>query len=216
MKTLVLGCDASGKSSFLSGVSNKFDIQAIEATSSPEAKAFKLDTLDTPIYERLIEQRENTYLRLSEFAISSEARGCDIITTSSTLVTRISHNVMRSVIGLTSLPNKTIINKWIDKEEIFSLPDALVLVHAPIDVIVSRISNRQKSGNKSEKFWGFNSIMFLSQYQECLKDIAELIPGFLAIPTLTIDTSRVSPNESIDKFSDIFTTKLSPEGQVYL
>ena len=65
MRTLVVGCDASGKSSLVEGISGRYGDIAFEATSTDESRRFKHDNLDTLIDDELVNEREDLYMRLS-------------------------------------------------------------------------------------------------------------------------------------------------------
>jgi thymidylate kinase len=199
MKTLVLGCDASGKSSFIGACVERLGAVGFEATSSPEAKAFKLATLETPISEELINQREQMFLRLSRFTLAREGTtDDDVVTSSSSLVTRISHNAMRSVIGTPASSTQQVIDLWSRDEPDKDKPDMIVLVHAPINVISNRIQQRQNMGDASEKFWGFNSLFFLTVYQRhLLATVDEISKKPDMPPVCKIDSSKLSVPKSI-------------------
>lgn len=205
MRTLVLGCDASGKSSMMEGISGMYGDVAIEATSTPKSRQFKVDNLSTLVDEGFIAARESLYLELgqavmNEFKDSSQ----DVLTTSATLVTRVSHDVMRRCVSLPGVSDKEIITTWLNDEARAdaTMPDIIVHTHAPFEVIHGRISDRQQQGKKEEKFWGFNSPFFLDAYQQRWhKVVAHLSAA--GMRCLSIDTSKRSIDESLSMYADL-------------
>lgn len=205
LKTLVLGCDASGKSTFLDGVRETYGDTLGEMSRSEEAQTFKKNSLTRLVDPEFINQRESMYLRLTHQAlINMHKSGDNIITTDSSLVTRLSHNVMRDVIGAKSLDDERIIEEW-QKDEMIadvSSPDIIVFTHAPFTVIRNRIIERQKAGRKDEVFWGFNSPFFLESYQERWHKMVQKLSE-TAFTCLSIDTTKNSPEESIEFYDQI-------------
>lgn len=169
MRTLVVGCDASGKSTFLEAVSSRFGDSLVESTSTEESRAFKLASMDRPVDVDYINERERLYLKLTREALDGVVhRGHkDFIGTDATLVTRLSHAVMRQCISGPAVDIESIIEDWVRDEEggPVDSPDIIVLTHAPFELIKNRIESRQQAGQSEEKFWGFNSPFFLKEYQ---------------------------------------------------
>ena len=205
MRTLVVGCDASGKSTLLSDVAKNYNDIVVESTSTDESRKFKRANLDKPITEDFIEQRKKMYLSLTSDLLSDkEIWNKDFIGTDATLVTRLSHDVMRRCIGLEGNSNANIIDDWQKDEDAIdaTLPDIIVFTKAPFETIRNRISLRQQSGLTEEKFWGFNSPFFLNSYQERWKTVISDL-GAAGFSCLELDTVLSSRNESLNKYDKI-------------
>lgn len=199
MRTLTVGCDASGKSTFINNVAELYGDLALESTSTEQSRAFKAANLDSLVDERFVNEREQLYLDLTnDVLLNNKSNETNYIGTDASLVTRISHDVMRRCIGAKGLENTQLIETWkLDEEAIgIQSPDVIAFTHAPIEILMKRIKSRQQRGDKTEKFWGFNSPFFLNAYQErwhtVMSDLAKT--GLLCI---TIDTSKTTPEESI-------------------
>ncbi len=192
MKTLVVGCDASGKSTLVRRLCSQGSTP-IESSRSPAALAFKAAHARQPIDAPFIDQREAFYLQLeAEEQPKTLSFTGDIVTTNATLVTRLSHAVMRTCIALPSLNNVDIISRWQNDERSFGtpLPDRIMLTRAEPDLIRERMLARQDTGAVGEDFWGFNSPFFLERYQERWEDI---LPNLVA---LGIDCSEIDTSQS--------------------
>lgn len=63
VNTLVVGCDASGKSTMLNAIHDAYGDEIIEVTSTEESRKFKIDHLQTLIDANFINKRENLYLK---------------------------------------------------------------------------------------------------------------------------------------------------------
>lgn len=206
MKTLVVGCDASGKSTFLDIVHTNYGDAVGESSRSDEAQTFKRANLSRRVDHEFVNQREALYLGLSHKSLlaMNDRQDSNIVTTDSGLVTRLSHNVMRQIICAPSLSNDQIIERWLGDEADADVqpPDILVLTHTEFPVIRQRIVNRQNAGDKNEKFWGFNSPFFLEAYQQRWRSMVESL-GHAAFSCLSLDTGKVSPTESIKRYDEI-------------
>lgn len=205
MRTLVIGCDASGKSTLMAGVHERFGDNVIESSKTTGALAFKMANLDRPIDEEFINEREAFYLKIEhQDAADLSTDNANTITANSSLVTRFSHNIMRRCLGLHSYTDQDIIRLWEREEASVNLqpPAIIALTHAPIDVIKQRIIARQRAKRKDEKFWGFNSPFFLEQYQQ---GWLRVLPALGATGTrcIQLDTSRLSPSQSIERYSGV-------------
>lgn len=204
MRTLVIGCDASGKSTFLNLAKEAYGDQLIESTSTPESRAFKRASVEKAIDQEYIDQREALYLKLSRDVLSKAvAAGMDYTSTDATLVTRVSHDVMRRAINLPGKNNDDIIRAWQDDEQEIgaSTPDIIAFTHAPFEVIRNRIIDRQQAGQTEEKFWGFNSPFFLQAYQERWHDVISDI-GKLGFRCIKMDSSQMTPEDQLTLYAD--------------
>src|SRR3989344_3749127 len=157
---LVAGIDGSGKSTFLEQL-GLLEYIVHEPTVTPMARNFKQASLNRLLDSDFISERESLYLGLNDkFDASireSLENGRKVATSGNTLVTLLSHTVMRAIVS-DSQPEgitKSVINQWLSAD--CFKPEALVLVHAPESVILERILERQRSGDRAEEFWGFNS-----------------------------------------------------------
>ena len=205
MRTLVLGCDASGKSTLLNSIQKNYGDHLVESTSTPESRAFKLASLDTPVDEEYIGRRETLYLKLSRDILSrASSSGVSYVSTDATLVTRVSHDVMRRAISLPGRNNIDLVRAWQSDEQELSIgaPDIIAFMHAPFGVIKQRISARQQNGQPEEKFWGFNSPFFLEAYQERWLDMTADL-GRLGFRCLTLDSSLVSPEDQLAAYDEV-------------
>jgi GTPase SAR1 family protein len=192
MKTLVVGCDASGKSTMVRRLCSQFGSTSIESSRSPAALTFKTAHARQPIDAAFIDERETFYLQLeAEEQPKTLSLTGDIVTTNATLVTRLSHAVMRTCIGAPGLEDPAIITLWQDDERSFGtpLPDNIILTRAEPDTIRERMLARQDSGTAGEDFWGFNSPFFLERYQERWESILPNL-GALGICCSEMDTSQ--------------------------
>jgi uncharacterized protein (UPF0297 family) len=205
MKTLVVGCDASGKTTFLDSVVEKYGDTLGEMSRSVEARTFKKNNLDRPVDADFINQREQLYLNLSHQALMNINQSVgNVITTDVSLVTRLAHNTMRDMIGVKSLDDEEIINEWQNDEKLANASslDIIVFTHAPFTIIRNRIYQRQQAGRFEEKFWGFNSPYFLESYQERWHKIINRLSE-TAFTCLSVDTTKITPSESIKKYDII-------------
>lgn len=209
MRTLVVGCDASGKSSLIDAISHRFGDVAFESTSTDESRNFKRHNLTSPINSELIDQREEMYMKLSRNVLRRLSSGEkeDYLGTDSTLVTRLSHNVMRRCIGDNAFDYSSIVQQWLADEAEFNLtpPSIVVMTYAPFELILSRIQARLNRGDKDEKFWGFNSPFFLKNYQEAWLETRKYI-SLVGIRCVSFDTSIVSVDDSLQAYTLIRST----------
>ncbi len=204
-----VGVDASGKSTTLNTLRDRLGFQAFESTSTPEAKTFKKKHLNTPLTVEMVQQREEMYLRLTadaETHIKREmAAGESVATIDSPLVTRLSHAVMRQVIDPGIGPNhqSSVVHSWIDSNYVDTNIDTLALTHAPHETIMDRIVSRQQAGDKTEKFWGFNSPHFINLYQTAWHQAFELIAVETDLTCLSFDTSIESPEVIVEQLQTV-------------
>ena len=203
---LCVGIDASGKSTLLDGLSSSFGYDIVEPTSSPEARGFKSRTIDTAVDASIIDEREQIYLRLNDlFAVSIEAcmeEDARIASTGSHLVTRLSHMVMKRTIGenVSRHGEKEVLLDWVDSSRV--QPEAITLTHAPFEVIRGRILSRQAEGDVLERFWGFNSMLFLENYQDAWHVVLDEISQETDIDSFSFDTSEDTPTQMLSRFAD--------------
>lgn len=204
MKTLIVGCDASGKSTLLEGIKNTWGDDGEESTHSEEASRFRLANYGQPVTPEYINQREKLYLKLSRQALLAFNTHKDIVTTDSSLVTRVSHSTMRDIVLEPSLTNQEIISAWqLDEASTKTKsPDLFVLTYADPTIVHRRIEIRQKNGNKFERFWGFNSPTFLDAYQQRWKSIIHDLSQ-LSFRCLSLDTGTVPIHECLDRYNQI-------------
>lgn len=196
---LVFGIDASGKSTFMKGLQTALGYTTLEPTSSNEAKAFKAENLDAPLTIELVDERQRIFLDLNkrfDAQITNELERNNVATSGSTLITNLSHAVMRRVIRHDKLFIPDIVGQWSESATI--TPDTIVLTHAPINVVEKRIIDRQNADMKGEQLLGFNSLYFLSRYQEALLDTYDILGNDFR--TFTFDSSLSSPDTAINSF----------------
>lgn len=199
--TLVLGADAVGKSTFLSNLDAQLGYETFEPTSSDEIRAFKKANLDTVIDANYINERRNLFLGLSlDSDVDIQNKGNEkSATTSSTLITVASHDLMEVIIGARpKIDRPSIIDRW--KLMSLFIPENIVFIHADENEIRSRIENRQKAGHVAERFWGFNSPFYLSQYQKLLRRIFEDIQNEGEVNCISLNSSNLDPNEMIELY----------------
>lgn len=199
MKTLVVGSDATGKSTIVRTIREAYGCAPIESSRSIEALAFRASHLKTPIDRTFLDIREQFYLLLEavDQPKTLKIKG-DIVTTNSTLTTRLSHAVMRTCIGEPAADDDTLIAQWQNDEQRFGtpLPDNIILTRAEPDIIRQRIIARQQAGARDEDFWGFNAPFYLERYQSRWEGILPAL-GNLGIHCTTIDTSYRRPDEPL-------------------
>lgn len=201
MKTLVVGCDASGKSTILDGIQKEWGDSLGESTSSAEATIFREANYSRTIDAEYIDQREALYLKLSHQALLVTNSIPNVVTSDSSLVTRVSHSVMRSVITEPFADNGSVVSAWQnDERSIDANPvDIFVLTHADTSVIRDRMIQRQQAGDKFEHFWGFNSQVFLEAYQQRWKSIIHDLAR-TSYSCILLDTGTTSPEECINRY----------------
>jgi hypothetical protein len=198
--TLVLGVDASGKSTFLHGVQDTLGYHVLEPTSTVEARSFKSVYGDRPLSPTIVDKRQQLFRSLNDafdHTIALERVDNNVATTGSRLVTDISHAVMRRIMIDEPVSVTQIIDQWHDSTS--SIPDHIVLMHAPMDTIKQRIIDRQLAGVMGEKLLGFNSLYFLDHYQDTLQDtLNELSYDY---STVQFDSSVLPPQQIIDAYA---------------
>jgi thymidylate kinase len=203
---LVLGVDASGKSTFLKGLHDRLGFTVLEPTSSPEAKAFKAEHMDEPLDIDLVKKRQRLFNDLNisfDQKIIEKNEYNNVAATSSSLITNVSHAVMRRVVGDEAISISQVIDEW--NESTSAKPDQVVLMRAPIDTIRQRILNRQKAGMVGEKLVGFNSLFFLRYYQDALEETAEAISSDYDV--VSFDSSTSSSKAILNAYKRLGTTE---------
>lgn len=208
MKTLVVGCDASGKSTFIEGINGRHGDVFAESTQTARAQEFKRKYFGHPVDAEFIDARESMYLDLSGSSMKRvmelEGSGLDTITSDSSLVTRLSHAVMREVRLGVVVSDEEVISKWANNDvaDPKEIPDIAVLTSPPFSVIVERMRARQAAGDRMESFVGFNSLDFLEAYHDRWEAFFPRLVD--SVPLLiSVDTSQVSVGESIDVYSQM-------------
>lgn len=204
MKTLVVGCDASGKSSMLEGIQDQWGDHYVESTRSEEATTFRKANHTRVIDADYIAQRENLYLGLShQGLLQMKSVEGDYVTSDSSLVTRLSHSVMRQVISEPHLNSEQIINAWQEDEAKVGAksPDLFVLTYADFSVIRKRMEDRQVN-DQFEHYWGFNAPLFLEAYQERWKEMMSNLSS-AAFNCISLDTSEKTKDECVAQYSAI-------------
>ncbi|MBP6961920.1 hypothetical protein KBB49_00070 [Candidatus Saccharibacteria bacterium] len=200
---LVVGIDGSGKSTFLSNLADGMGFTVLEPTSDEEAKKFKQATIDTPVTEEIVNQREAIYTRLNSLYARDVSKriknGEKVACTGNSLVTGLSHSVMRQVIGcdMRDHHTKTVVN-WVNVSS--DLPGAIAFTYAPFNTIIARIIERQRDGQDLERFWGFNSPLFLGIYQDAWHQAIATIREHTDIACIEFDTSVLSPEKMLEIF----------------
>lgn len=204
MKTLVVGCDASGKSTLLAGIHQRYGDTIRESTRSEAGLAFKRANIDRHIDGSFIAEREAFYLDIERQERDIGRNYSDIATTNATLVTRLSHDVMRRCIGLAGYDDEEIISRWFDDEEGAGTPrpDIIACTYAPFATIRARIVERQQAGMQGERFWGFNSPFFLERYQERWRRIMPALAE-RGIRYATFDTVAEAPEQIIERYAAV-------------
>ena len=204
VKTLVVGCDASGKSSMLEGIQEQWGDHCVESTRSEEASAFRKANHTRVIDADYIAQRESLYLGLShQGLLQIKSVEGDYVTSDSCLVTRLSHSVMRQVISEPFLSNDQIIDAWQEDEARAGAesPNLFVLTYADFSVIRQRMEERRVYDHL-EYYWGFNAPLFLEAYQgrwrEMMSDLSSA-----AFNCLSLNTSENPKDECVAQYSTI-------------
>jgi hypothetical protein len=205
MKTLVVGCDASGKSTLVRGIHAHHGDVLVESGHSSEALAFKTAHMHDCIGADFIDEREAFYLQLEarEQPRTASITG-NFVTTQSTLVTRLAHSVMRTCISEPGAPDDAIIVHWLNDEQQSGtrIPDNIILTRADPSVIRERMTARQQSGMPGEEFWGFNSPFFLERYQLRWENMLASL-GEIGITCAALDTSHIQPAELLAHYRQV-------------
>lgn len=202
--TLVLGVDGSGKTTFLNGLSRRTGITAYEPTNYPEVGLYNSIHKDDPIDEELIKNREKLFLRLND-RLDAEIKfglrlGVDAAMTGGSLATLVSHGLMRAVIGAREARSVDVaVDNWLEGGAL--MPDQMVLVYAPDEVIRKRNEERRHGGSSTtERLWGFNSPFFLSRYQEALHELTDRLARDGVAKCIRLDSSKLMPDEMLDAY----------------
>lgn len=202
-EVLVVGVDASGKSTLLEGLVS-LGYSQHECTGTPEVHEFKSINLSTPLDADYIDARQRMFLQLCATSRTEldyrKNMGEWVATTDNSLVTLLSHTVMRQVVSIVSSPSqhKEVVHDWLDNER--ELPEVVGFTYASLETIRNRILIRQRQGNKSERFWGFNSLLFLGRYQDAWHETLEVIEKESDIRCVDFDTSRLDQRAVLNKF----------------
>lgn len=192
----------------IEAIHGRFGDHFVESTSSEDARAFKARNTNRDIDGPYIDERESLYLNLSRRTLITMRdminAGHNVVTSDSTLVTRLSHNVMRAVRLGENIPDDVIIRDWrVDEDTEFTQPpDIVVLTSPPITTIENRIVQRQVMGMRDEQFYGFNALDFLDAYRDRWEQIVPRLSSVIPC-LLQIDTSVVSIDESIERYAMI-------------
>lgn len=202
---LVTGIDGSGKSTFLRGLGNELGYVAMEPTGTPEARSFKANTLEEPVTDAFIDERECLYMGLNHLFDEKVRESLDlkakVASSGNSLVTLLSHNSMRAVALSKDTSVEDCVESWLGSG--YLKPDAIVLVHAPAPVIFERISERQQAGDQNEKFWGFNSPFFLEQYQAAWRQALSILSNRCDIQCITLDSDMLQPHEMLATYQSV-------------
>lgn len=212
----MVGCDASGKTTMLHKISESYGDIAIESTKSAEAIEFKRANFNRIIDMTFVDERESLYLSLGQKVMRQtkqmEMDSKSTVSSDATLVTRLSHGIMRTLIGNRAYSNEAVITLWREDEEKqgITMPDIILLTSPPFEVIKERIIERQKSGQKYEAFEGFNSLEFLKAYYDGWLSLLPTI-NQIGASSIIIDTSITTPQESLEIYA-----QCRPSGKQYL
>ncbi len=204
--TLVVGVDGSGKSTFLDGLTTELGIESLEQTGSPEVRQFRKDNIETMIDSEFVDTRERLFENLNgdfdEIISQRLTGGYDVACAGTTLVTAVSHGVMRRIVDpQTENPVDYAIGKW--QRDCRVRPSTIALIHAPKEVICARIMARQAAGDETERFWGFNSPFFLERYQEAWYEAVRYIGEKTSVQCIELDSSQLDTPQMIERFVDL-------------
>lgn len=191
----------------LEAVRGRFGDTVGESSTSEKARDFKRRNFGREIDAEFIDEREALYLELSSVALARmdvlQNLGKDVITSDSSLVTRLSHNVMREVRLGKPLDVDKVVSDWRTDESVVGAapPDMLVLACPPFSVVQERIEARQRAGDKLESFVGFNSLDFLHAYRDGWRRVLPTLLDHIPV-ALEIDSSVTSVTESVEMYSE--------------
>lgn len=176
----------------------------IEPTTTPDARSFKAAHIGVPVNAAFVDRREQLFLGLNQQfdahidGLISQKK--DVVTTGSSLITKVTPALMRVIVGGNSTPSIThTVASWLEDSDTLK-PDHLTLVYAPDEVITERIRNRQKQGDSLERSWGFNAPHFLSRCQDTWQEVLSIIGEQSDIPTLALDSSQMQPVQMIEAY----------------
>ncbi len=131
--------------------------------------------------------------------IQERLKKTDVVTTGSHLVTRLANFVMRDFINEPQTTSFTdIIEQWLASSD--RIPDEIIYLHAPGDIITERLLARVRDGNKHEIPRAYNSPLYLDEYNKILSEAALYIAQNTTIPVADFDTSMLSPDEIVAKY----------------
>src|SRR6266568_8166794 len=113
---LLLGVDGSGKTTILKQLEG-WNYVAIEPSLTDEATNFKKNYYDQPLSRKLVDKRESMYLKLNKQGdaqiLGLLQTGKNVASSGHELVTKITHEVMRSVIDGTYRPSFPL-ERWLE------------------------------------------------------------------------------------------------------
>lgn len=207
---LVLGIDASGKSTFLNELSRSSDFMQLQQTTDPAIQAFKAQSVNALVDNTFVNRRESLFQEnnvvfmrhVMELLIS----GKKIVLDGHPIVTAISHSVMRSIVTAEPIDVRAIVETTAQSSEHID-PNLVVVTYAPADIIRDRIRLRQ-TYDSTERFWGFNSPYFLNQYQDSLLETVDVLRE-AGMEAMVFDTSRVRPEDMVSAVLDGSSTATS-------
>jgi deoxyadenosine/deoxycytidine kinase len=188
----VIGVDGTGKSTLINQiVSTREGYTFMEATSTDAAREFKNQNFEMLIDATFINQREALFADIAQDFENQfhqmHANRQSVVTTGGALVTRLSHQVMRTIVGDSSSTYEDVLSEWV-RDESLVRPTAFIHLHAPIQVLLARIATRHTAGDITENRWGFNSPHFLNHYQEAWHHTRGFLES-IGVRCVSIDTS---------------------------
>lgn len=193
---LILGVDGSGKT-IAHMLAPHTGAVTHEATGGPHGRGLKKLHYRREVDAHMVHMREYMYASLNRVfqrEIQAHLKNTDVITTGSLLVTRLANYTMRRVIGEPNeKPLTAIVDEWLAGSD--QLPDEIIYLHAPIDIIMERILARLQAGDIHELPVAYNSPFYLDEYDKVLGEAIHYISQNTSIPISIYDTSTMSPDD---------------------
>jgi thymidylate kinase len=200
---LVLGIDASGKTSFLNALPKRPGLKVLEPAQTETAQEFRRKTFKLNITPELIESRRKMFLSLNvadEGLVKSLLKdGFKVATSGGELVTNISHEIMLSYTLNQDQNIESTTKEWLANSEIIK-PDLIVFLYAD-DAVIKKRNDDRANLDLYEAPIGFNNPEFLSLYQKSWFKVLEIVAREAGIRILSYDTGKLRPSEIADLFS---------------
>ena len=200
---LVLGIDASGKTTFLHNLPSSLGFTIFEPAESKTAQKFREDTFRLDITPELIEKRRNMFLELNieyEKNILSDINfGKRVATSGGSLVTNISHDVMFNYVNGTPQDVDVAVKNWLN-DKTLAKPGTVIFLHADESIIKER-NDIRAAQDILETQIGFYSPESLSLYQKAWSDVVKILRRRADMRVVNYDSGALSPSSIVNRFT---------------
>jgi len=207
---LFLGADGSGKSTAIASVGAELaahgPTETLEQTKAEGLLAFKLKNYSRPVDLAYVDEREALFAddnnRFTALIADSRQRSRYTLIDGHPMVTSISHDLMRDIIGYPDAAQRHANPDALLAElEPQMIPDYVVFLGVSPEERRRRIVLRDKP---EEMLWGFNAPFFLERYQTSLRDCSRTVVELASRTFIGIDTGSMN----IDDMRDTITSQI--------